>query len=50
MFQQTSDAFYQTQIAKPISAVSSLEHACLLDIDSEPYTCRNTSIVCTIGK
>lgn len=31
------------------SAQTALEHQCLLDIDSPPSKCRNTSIVCTIG-
>uniref|UniRef100_H2ZLQ4 Pyruvate kinase n=1 Tax=Ciona savignyi TaxID=51511 RepID=H2ZLQ4_CIOSA len=45
-----SDAFYQNQQqAKSQAAVNLLQHSCNLNIDTEPSTCRNTSIVCTIG-
>nr|XP_002129546.2 pyruvate kinase PKM [Ciona intestinalis] len=46
-----TDAFYQNQQQQGQSqtAVTLLQHSCELNIDSEPSTCRNTSIVCTIG-
>ncbi|KAK3572204.1 hypothetical protein QTP86_026067 [Hemibagrus guttatus] len=46
---EVMDSFKQQQGVHSCVGDSFLEHLCLLDIDQEPITARNTGIICTIG-